>query len=482
MKAILIAVLCIAAVFAGEYATEEGVLVLTDSTFAQAIEEYDFVLAEFYAPWCGHCKSLAPEYVKAAAQLAESNPNVKLAKIDCTVEKELASKYEIKGFPTLKFFSKAAGAPIPYEAGRTAPDIVNWLKKKTGPVSVELKTVEETETLIGNSDVVAIFFGPSGTEEYNNFIKVANTYEDVAFANSGEQTVAEKYEAQINSIVLFKKFDEPKVVHSGATDVESIKAFINEHKDPSVFNFDQKTAQKIFGEGKDALFLIVSDNEAGAKAQEAVRGVAKELKGKLALSIAKIEDNFGSRLAEYIGVTKEHLPAIRLVRPSKNNLKYLFEHDISIETIRSFFSDFVENKLKPFFKSEKLPEPDHEENVKIVVGKNFDSVVINNDKNVLVEYYAPWCGHCKTLAPIYAALATKLKDNSEIVLAKMDATANEVESVSVQGFPTIKFYPKGNKQAPLDFNGERTEEGFIKYLKEQGVNLEETKEVKLDEL
>jgi len=480
MKAILIAVLCIAAVFAGDYATEEGVLVLTDNTFAQAIEEYDFVLAEFYAPWCGHCKNLAPEYAKAAQQLAETNPNVKLAKIDCTVEKELASKYEIKGFPTLKFFSKAAGAPIPYEAGRTTADIVNWLKKKTGPASVELKTAEEADTLIGNSEVVVIFFGPTGTEAYDNFIKVANSYEDVAFAHSGEQTVGEKYGAGPNGVVLFKKFDEGKVVYSGESDVESVKAFINEHKDPSVFNFDQKTAQKIFGEGLDALFLIVGDNEEGNKAHESIKSVAKEFKGKLAVSVAKFEDNFGSRLAEYIGVTKEHLPAIRLVRPSKNNLKYLFEHDISVENIRSFFSDFVENKLKPFFKSEKLPEPDHEENVKIVVGKNFDSLVLNNDKNVLVEYYAPWCGHCKSLAPIYASLATKLKDNADIVIAKMDATANEVESVSVQGFPTIKFYPKGNKSNPIDYNGERTEEGFIKYLKEQGVNVESN--VKLDEL
>jgi len=472
MKAILIAVLCFAAVFAGDYATEEGVLVLTDSTFAQAIEEYDFVLAEFYAPWCGHCKNLAPEYAKAAQQLAESNPNVKLAKIDCTVEKELASKYEIRGFPTLKFFSKAAGAPIAYEAGRTAPDIVNWLKKKTGPASVEVKTGEEADTLIGNSEVVVIFFGPSGTPEYENFIKVANQFEDVAFAHATEQTVAEKFGAQTNNVILFKKFDEGKAVHTCSNDVDAVKAFINEHKDPTIFNFDQKTAQKIFGEGLDALFLIVGDNEAGSKAQEAIKSVAKELKGKLALSIAKIEDNFGGRLAEYIGVTKEHLPAIRLVRPSKNNMKYLFEHEISAENIRSFFSDFVENKLKPFFKSEKLPEPDHEENVKIVVGKNFDSVVINNDKHVLVEYYAPWCGHCKTLAPIYAALATKLKDNNDVVIAKMDATANEVESVSVQGFPTIKFYPKGDKQNPVDYNGERTEEGFIKYLKEHGVNVD----------
>lgn len=58
-------------------------------------------------------------------------------------------------------------------------------------------------------------------------------------------------------------------------------------------------------------------------------------------------------------------------------------------------------------KSEEIPAT-NDEPVKILVGKNFDSLVMNNDKDVLVEFYAPWCGHCKQLAPIYDELAKKL--------------------------------------------------------------------------
>lgn len=102
---------------------------------------------------------------------------------------------------------------------------------------------------------------------------------------------------------------------------------------------------------------------------------------------------------------------------------------------------------------------------------------MDSTKDVLVEYFAPWCGHCKSLAPIYEELAQKLKANTNIVIAAMDATANEAEGVNVEGFPTIKFYPANNK-AGLDYKGGRTLEDMLKYLKDnatvQWVEEEET--------
>ena len=103
-----------------------------------------------------------------------------------------------------------------------------------------------------------------------------------------------------------------------------------------------------------------------------------------------------------------------------------------------------------------------------LTGSNFDEVVMDKSKNVLVEFYAPWCGHCKQLSPIWDKLAESLEDNEDVVVAKMDATVNELSHTRVRSFPTIRLYKKDTNEV-AEYNGERTLEGLTKFLKTDGV-------------
>ncbi|CAG0890484.1 unnamed protein product [Darwinula stevensoni] len=108
------------------------VIELTDSNFDETIfSSEDIWLVEFYAPWCGHCKNLAPHWAKAASEL---KGKVKLAAIDATANREKATEYGIQGFPTIKFFpagkKKGSHSAEEYTGGRTSADIVAWALEK----------------------------------------------------------------------------------------------------------------------------------------------------------------------------------------------------------------------------------------------------------------------------------------------------------------------------------------------------------------
>ena len=127
-----------------------------------------------------------------------------------------------------------------------------------------------------------------------------------------------------------------------------------------------------------------------------------------------------------------------------------------------FFSD----KLKPHIKSQPIPKQ-KKGPVTVVVAKNFDQIVLDKTKDVLIEFYAPWCGHCQKLEPKYKKLAKNMQQYPNVVIAKMDATANDVPTnFKVDGFPTIYFAPSNDKENPIKYEGEREMKNFAKFIRE----------------
>lgn len=81
-----------------------------------------------------------------------------------------------------------------------------------------------------------------------------------------------------------------------------------------------------------------------------------------------------------------------------------------MENLGSFLTQLKAGELEPFLKSEPIPDGS-DGPVVVAVAKNFEEAVTNNGKDTLIEFYAPWCGHCKKLSPIYDELATKVSES-----------------------------------------------------------------------
>lgn len=477
-----------------EIKTEDGVLVLNKENFESAVKDNQYVLVEFYAPWCGHCKALAPEYVKAAKTLAEKESNIKLAKVDATEQSELAEGHGIRGYPTLKFYRN--GSPIDYNGGRQADDIVAWLLKKTGPPAKELETVDAAKEFIKASTVAVVgFFKDRESDSAKAFLAAANAVDEYPFAITSSEDVYKEYSAECGSIILFKDFDEGKAVFEGEVSEENVKKFVLTQSMPLVVDFNHDSAQRIFGgDIKNHLLLFVSKEDGSLdKVKDEIKDVAKKFREQVLFVSINADEEDHQRILEFFGMKKEEVPSMRLIRLEEDMAKYKPESDaITAANIEGFVQKFMDGKLKKHLLSQDVPDDWDKNSVLVLVSSNFDEIAFNSEKDVLVEFYAPWCGHCKQLAPIYDQLGDKFKDNDAVVIAKMDATANELEHTKITSFPTLKLYKKGDN-AVVDYTGERTLEGLSKFIESGGeygqpvpdveeVEVGETDEHKKDEL
>lgn len=194
------------------------------------------------APWCGHCKALAPEYAKAATQLAEEGSTIKLAKVDATVESSLGEKFGVKGYPTLKFFR--SGKDSEYGGGRTAGDIVNWLKKKTGPPAAALSTQEDVEKMIAEDVAVIGFFKDQESDDAKAFLEAAAATDDVPFGITSEQALFDANKVEKDGVVLFKNFDEKRNDLTEGITADSVKEFIAANQLPLLIEFTQDVSSK----------------------------------------------------------------------------------------------------------------------------------------------------------------------------------------------------------------------------------------------
>lgn len=450
-------------------ADESAVLTLTKDNFDDSIKNNKYILVKFVAPWCGHCKNLAPAYAAAAKKLADEKSEIKLASVDATIDQDLAKKFEVRGYPTIKFFID--GTAIEYTGGRATEDIIGWLKKKTGPAADDLKTVDELNKLKDGNDVVVVgAFKDADGSAAAAYLAVAKTIDGIPFGITTNGDVLKELGVKGDAIVLFKKFDEGRNDLTSSINEASIKEFIQSNQLPVVIDFNAETAQKIFGgEIKVHILLFASKtSDAYEKSREQFKGAAEKFRGKALFVSVDSDDEENGRVLEFFGLKPTDVPAIRLITLKDEMSKFKPESsEITTSVLTDFAQAFFDGKLKPHLLSQDIPEDWDKNPVKVLVGKNFDEVAKDKSKTVLVSFVAPWCGHCKQMTPIYEELGEKYKDNAEVIVAKMDATANELADIKIQSFPTIKLFPKGSDEV-IDYQGARTVEGLAKFIDSNG--------------
>lgn len=397
MRAIIFLFGLIAAVVSASITLEEGVLVLDESNFEDAVNENSAMLVEFYAPWCGHCKTLAPEWVKAAKMLEDSP--IKLAKVDATENDKLAKQFDVKGFPTIKYLKN--GKPSDYNGGRTASEIVNWANKKSGPAAVTLSTEDELTKFQETHEAFALgLFDSVDSEAAKGFLNIADGDEIHSYAISTSAALKAKLAVTGDTVVVLKSFDDLRADHVVGEKFmsEDVVKFVNANTIPLVQTFSPENAKKIFGSPvqQHVLFFTNKDADHHASTVAAYTAAAANFKGKLLFVNVPSSEQ---KILDYFGITAAQLPTMILADLGNEGgiKKYPFAGPHDSASVTAFANTFLSGALKPSLKSEEVSPEDTAGDVVVLKGSSFADLVLNNEKDVLVEFYAPWCGHCKKL-------------------------------------------------------------------------------------
>jgi len=452
------------------------VLKLDTLSFDTTINSKDNVLVEFYAPWCGHCKSFARPYGSAATALAGK---AVLACVDGTVNQDLLDRFEVKSFPTIKWFQ--SGDVADYTGKRTREGVINWVTKRTDGATTAIVDAAGLDAFKASSQYAVVVFADqdAGHKHLLSEFEAAAMKDDVAVFGLAPASLAPGVATP--SVVLYDSADggrqetwtvpQELSLADGALQ-ESISGFVAIEKTPVVYEFAKDVVSSVLNPyvGKAGI-LLGGSKELQAKFAK----LAAEYRGQM-IFINGPGGSVDQRFRGYVGGlpgANDPQFVVYTSKPERNKypLHNLGEGGAAAEgaAVEAHIKSFLAGNEEAYFKSEEAPAAAAAGEVAVVVGKTFDSIAKDSTKSVFLKVYAPWCGHCKKLSPIWDELATHYaaKPDNHVVLAKLDYTVNEHKDLEISGFPTLIWYGRGEGTEPIPHKGGRDFESLKEFIDTQ---------------
>jgi len=176
-----------------------------------------------------------------------------------------------------------------------------------------------------------------------------------------------------------------------------------------------------------------------------------------------VEASKHAEVAEYfdVGPKGNLAPPVALAFVIDDSTKYAHRGALDEASLLAFVRGVQSGAAAPHVRSQPVPTATGP--VVELVGSTYAAAIADPDKDVLVQLYTPDCGHCRKLAPVYAEVARKLSGDTELVVAQMDASANDIAGMEPEGFPTILFYPKADKKG-VEYDGSRDEHDLVQFV------------------
>uniref|UniRef100_A0A3Q4AKY4 Thioredoxin domain-containing protein n=1 Tax=Mola mola TaxID=94237 RepID=A0A3Q4AKY4_MOLML len=443
---------------------KDGLLQLNKGNFNAALKKHKQLLVHFYSPLSGESHRLLALFEGAAEGLQGSG--VKAAVLDVSKEKDLAEELNATGLPTIKLYLSGDKynpdvCPVP----QSSNSILTWLKRRAGSAAdlvTDLSQSEASEEL-----TVVGFFKELNHEYVQVYYAAALSLPDVNFAVTQDDEVISKYGLTHDIILLLKK---SKLIQAykmmPQTSKEQLVVFITVYQMDPVTEYTGKTAAQILSSPvlSHALLFVSRSSGDFARIHSAFSSAAEAFRMKILFVWVNVDEPRNGRLMEYFRVRDFEAPLVRMVNLTDHVTYHLPSDTLDVESIRRFCRSYLEGEAKAKMQSEPPPEGWDEQPVKELVGMNLEEVAFNPHRTVFVLFYLPYSQASRTLFPLWEELAEATKEREDVVIARIDASANDI-NMSMQGsYPSLCLFPALHAERVVLYSGERKLEDLMKFL------------------
>ncbi|CAH9066310.1 unnamed protein product [Cuscuta epithymum] len=427
------------------------VIELNNDNSKSAIGENEFVLVMGYAPWSQTSAELMPKFAEAANALKEWGSPIVMAKIDAERYPKVASNLGIKGFPTLLLFVN--GSSQPYTGGFSVEEIVVWAKKKTGEPVFRINSINEVDGVLKNHSmfVVGLFENFEGSD-YEEYIKAAEEDNEIQFVETSSLEILKALFPDVKPtkhfVGLVKSEPEKYTSFEGTLKADEILQFLEDNKFPLVSVITELNSAKVFSSSRKLQVYVFAVPAEFDKLLQPLQDVGRKFKSKIMLIYADIrEDNLVKPFVTMFGL-EEPKGTVVIAFNYTMSSKYMLEVTATPRSIEDFCSGILDGTVLPYYKSQPVPD-NKDANILVVVGKTFDDMIFNIQKNILLEVHTPWCVSCDKTSKQMEKLAKHFKGLENLLFARIDASVNEHPKLQVDDYPTLLFYPVTDKSNPI---------------------------------
>ncbi|XP_028620123.1 protein disulfide-isomerase-like protein of the testis isoform X1 [Grammomys surdaster] len=462
---------------------DHNLMVLTPAGLTQTLNETRFLMVIFHNPSLKQSRKLAKELGKAAEIFGKGKNGLGFGKVDITVEMELKQEFGITHAPELKlFFEGNRLEPISCKDVVESTALVVWLRRQISKKALLFNNSDEVADFVKSRPLVIVgFFQDLEEEVAELFYDTIKDFPELTFGAIQIKNSFGRFHVILDSVLVFKmgRVMKRQELINDSTNKDLLNQVIKQQLTGFVIELNSENKDLIYELNvlNHMLLFISKNSEPYSTIIRHYRQISKEFQNKILFVLVNADEPKNKRVFEYFQISKVNVPSVQILNLSSDVRYKMPTDDITFESLKKFCNSFLSKTAKKHKSSEEIPKYWDQGPVKKLVGKNFNVVVFDKEKDVFVMFYAPWSEKCRVLFPLLEELGIKYQNHSTVIVAKIDITANDIQLANPEQYPFFRLFPTDSQEAVM-YKGEHTMKGFCDFLESHvKVRIEEEDEL-----